>query len=70
MIANNVRKRRIECGLSQTKLACRVGIAASTLSALESDKLYAWPKLRKKLAEELVVPESVLFPEKAVAMQT
>jgi transcriptional regulator with XRE-family HTH domain len=63
MHKNLIRKRRQSLGLSQTKLACKAGVAESTLSDLELGKRQAWPKIRKALAEALNVTEKELFPE-------
>jgi len=62
MFKNIIRERRQQMGLSQTKLACMVGIAGSTLSDLELGKRQAWPKIRKALSRTLGVIEDELFP--------
>lgn len=58
-----LREVRIRCGLSQTKLAARVGIAQGLLSDIELGKRWPWPKLRRALAEALEVSEEELFRE-------
>jgi len=63
MFRNRIRERRKELGLSQTKLACLVGMAESTLSNLELGKWKPWPKARKDLTRVLGVPEQELFPD-------
>jgi transcriptional regulator with XRE-family HTH domain len=63
MFINTIRQRRQELGLSQTRLACMLGIAESTLSDVELGKRQPWPKVRKALARTLNVPERQLFPE-------
>ncbi|MFC1968607.1 helix-turn-helix transcriptional regulator [Chloroflexota bacterium] len=63
MFKNLVRERRQQLALSQTKLACMLGIAGSTLSDLELGKRQAWPKIRKALSRVLGVTERELFPE-------
>jgi len=60
---NHIRERRLALGVSQTKLACMVGMAESTLSNLESGKWKPWPKARRDIAEALGVSEEQLFPE-------
>ena len=63
MFKNQIRERRQEIGLSQTKLACIVGIATSTLSSLERGNWKPWPKVRKDLARTLGTTEKELFLE-------
>ena len=63
MFKNLIRERRQQLGLSQTKLACRVEIAESTLSDLELGKRQSWPKIRRALSRVLGVSEAELFPE-------
>ena len=63
MFNNRIRERRTELGLSQTKLACRIGMAESTLSNLELGKWKPWPKARQDLAKALGMPETELFSE-------
>lgn len=63
MFKNLVRERRQQLGLSQTKLACMIGVAESTLSDLELGKRQAWPKIRKSLSRALGANEKELFPE-------
>jgi transcriptional regulator with XRE-family HTH domain len=62
MFQNLIRERRQQLGLSQTKLACMVGVAGSTLSDLELGKRQAWPKIRKTLSRILRSAEVELFP--------
>lgn len=63
MFINTVRQRRQELGLSQTRLACMLGIAESTLSDLELGKRQPWPKIRKSLSRALGKTEAELFAE-------
>lgn len=63
MFKNLVRERRQQLGLSQTKLACMLGVAESTLSDLELGKRQAWPKIRRALFRALGVTDKELFPE-------
>ena len=65
MFNNRIRERRNELGLSQTKLACQIGMAESTLSNLELGKWKPWPKARKDLAKALGVSETELFPDES-----
>jgi len=64
MNTNRIREYRMQAGISQTKLACKVGIAAGTLSNFETGKMEPWPKVRKALAKALGVKESDLFGNK------
>lgn len=63
MFENRIRERRKELGLSQTKLACLIGMAESTLSNLELGKWKPWPKARKDLARTLGISIEELFPD-------
>ena len=62
MFKNHIRERRMELGLSQTKLACLIGMAESTLSNLELGKWKPWPKARRDLAKALGTSEEEIFP--------
>lgn len=61
MFKNRIREKRQQLGLSQTKLACQIGMAESTLSNLELGKWKPWPKARADIARALAVPEEELF---------
>ena len=63
MYVNRIRDRREKLGISQSRLACMVGMAGSTLSNLELGKWKPWPKARRDLAKTLGVKETVLFPD-------
>lgn len=63
MFTNRIRERRQELGLSQTKLACLVGMAEPTLSNLELGKWKPWPKARRDIAKALNTIEKELFPD-------
>ena len=63
MFKNRIRERRQELGFSQTRLACLIGMAGSTLSDLELGKVKPWPKARKDLANALGMAESELFAD-------
>ena len=62
MLGNIIHERRLELGLSQTRLAQRVGVAQSTLSDFELSKRKPWPKVKRNLALALGCNESELFP--------
>lgn len=62
MFKNKVRQRRLELGLSQTRLACQIGLAESALSNLELGKREPWPKVKRDLALALKMTEEELFP--------
>lgn len=59
---NYIREKRERLGLSQTKLACQIGIAEPLLSDLELGKRRPWPKVKRALAKKLKVDERELFP--------
>lgn len=61
MFNNRIRERRNELGLSQTKLACLIGMAESSLSNIELGKWKPWPKAKKDLARTLGVSIEELF---------
>ena len=63
MFKNRIKERRKELGFSQTRLACFIGMAGSTLSNLELGKVKPWPKARKDLANALGISERELFPD-------
>jgi DNA-binding XRE family transcriptional regulator len=63
MEANRIRHFREKAGLSQTKLACKIGVAASTLNVIENGKLASYPKIRRDLAEVLGIAETEIFPQ-------
>lgn len=62
MFQNKVRERRQALGLSQTRLACLIGMAGATLSNLELGKQQPWPKAKHDLAKALKCSEAELFP--------
>jgi transcriptional regulator with XRE-family HTH domain len=63
MYRNRIREQREKLGISQSRLACMIGIAGSTLSNLELGKWKPYPKARRDIAEALGVTEEELFPE-------
>lgn len=52
-----------QLNLSSAKLSLATGINYSLLTAIERGERKAYPKVRKKLAEFLGVPENELFNE-------
>ena len=62
MVQNRVREYRQKAGLSQAELARRSHVASPNLSGVERGDRLAWPKLRRRLAKVLKVPEAELFP--------
>jgi putative transcriptional regulator len=54
---------RREAGLSQVKLAKRIGISSTAIVQVERGHRKCWPKLRKQLARILEVEEENLFDE-------
>ena len=62
MFQNRIKERRSQLGLSQTRLACLIGMAEPTLSSLELGKVKPWPKARRDLAKALGINERELFP--------
>lgn len=63
MYRNRIRQQRERRGMSQSKLACMIGMAGSTLSNLELGKWKPYPKARRDIAKALGVTEGELFPE-------
>lgn len=61
-MANRIKQHREQKGLSQTELACLVGVAQGCLSRVENGKLHPWPRLRQGLCKALKCSEDVLFP--------
>lgn len=49
--------------MSQSELGRRVRVASSNISAIETGRVTAWPRLRKAIAKVIGVPEKELFPE-------
>lgn len=61
-MVNRIRERREQLGLSQTQLACKIGIAQGALSNMELGKWQAWPRVRRALVKALKCSEADLFP--------
>lgn len=59
---DKVRKRRLELGLSQTRLSYLSQVPSCVISDCERGLREPWPKARKALAKALKVPEAELFP--------
>ena len=59
---NAIRQFRKLQGITQTKLAARLGLSQGHLSELERGKIAPWPKVRRDLALVLGTTESELFP--------
>ena len=49
-------------GRTLREVACAIGYSPGVLSHVVSGHAAAWPELRRRLAGELDVPESELFP--------
>jgi len=60
---NNLRSLRKEKGLSQLELSYETRISPPDISKMERDKVFPYPKWRKKLAKALEVKEEEIFPE-------
>jgi transcriptional regulator with XRE-family HTH domain len=61
---NTLRSRRLELGLTQTKLAILTGTLTQGMVAdFESERRKPWPKARVALSESLGCSEAELFPE-------
>jgi ribosome-binding protein aMBF1 (putative translation factor) len=63
METNRIRYFRQKAGLSRTKLADKLGLAASTLTVIELGKLESHPRIRKELSDILGIEEMELFPQ-------
>lgn len=63
---NNLKVIRTSKGLSQFSLAKIANITPADLSRIENNKIYVYPKWRKRISEALQVPEKELFPDESV----
>lgn len=63
MAQNNLRKIRVDKGLSQLQLSYLTEISPQAISNIENNKVYIYPGWKKRLAEVLEVSEKELFPE-------
>ena len=60
---NEVRKRRLELGLTQQQLAMSCGLGEQTLGQIETFRRYPSDYQSQKIAEALGVSIEVLFPK-------
>ena len=60
-LANGLKKRRTELGLTQAELAERVGVTRKTVNTVENGVYTPSAMLAIKLAEALSVPVEKLF---------
>lgn len=60
---NTIRETRERLGLAQYQLAVEMGKSTTWLWKVEVGVLHPKPEDRRRLAEFLSEPESVLFPE-------
>jgi transcriptional regulator with XRE-family HTH domain len=63
MFTNRLKEFRERLGISQVELACRAHVAQSSVNSIERGRLAPWPKIKKRLAEELGTTPEELFPE-------
>jgi len=63
MPKNYLREARLKKGLSQVQLSVKTGIACTTISALETGKIFPFNGWKVKLAEALDVAIEDIFPE-------
>lgn len=61
-MANNVRQKRLEAGLTQERLAMKIGISRSTLSAIENGHIDPSVSLAIRLARALKTNVEKIFP--------
>ncbi|MGE5601005.1 MAG: helix-turn-helix transcriptional regulator [Pseudomonadota bacterium] len=60
-LANGLKLRRTELGLTQAELAARVGVTRKTINTVENGVFTPSAMLAIKLAEALSVPVEKLF---------
>ena len=60
-LANRLKERRVELGLTQAELAERVGVTRKTVNTVENGVFTPSALLAIKLAEALSVPVEQLF---------
>lgn len=63
MTENNLRKIRLEKGLSQLQLSYLVEISPQAISNIENGKIFVYDGWKKRLAAALEVTEVELFPD-------
>ena len=56
-------EERERLGLTQAQLADRIGVSASSISAVENRHVRPWPKFRRAAAQALSIPEDELFAD-------
>jgi len=66
-VVHPVKTELARRGLTQVGFAPRVGVSAGVLSHVLNGHVSAWPSLRRRIAEELEIPETELFGTEAVA---
>jgi transcriptional regulator with XRE-family HTH domain len=57
----------VERGETQVALAAAVGYSSNVIGVVLNGQRPSWPKLRRKIADYLELPEAELFPEFEVA---
>lgn len=63
MSQNKIRETRERLGISQSKLAAKLGVAQSTLSNVETNAVRSYPKIRQDLCRMLGATEAELWPK-------
>ncbi|MDP1809315.1 MAG: helix-turn-helix transcriptional regulator [Actinomycetota bacterium] len=58
---SKLREFRQAKGLTQTKLARKIKMANSCVSAVETGNRQPWPNFQKRVSKALGVPESEIF---------
>lgn len=66
MPLNNLRKIRIEKGLSQLQLSVKTEISPGIISNIENNKIFAYPGWRERLARALEVEEKEIWPNNCI----
>jgi transcriptional regulator with XRE-family HTH domain len=66
LIINRIKELREQAGLTQVRLARKVNMASTNLSAIENGRLAPWPKVKRALARALKTSQEELFPEEGV----
>ena len=61
MEKNNLKKIRVEKGLSQSKLSFTTRIAPNIICNIENNRVHAYPNWRKKIAQALNVSEKEIW---------
>ena len=59
---NYLREKRIEKGLSQTRLSHLVNVPSSLISDIEQGQRQPYPRAKRELARALGTTENDLFP--------